>query len=74
LKKNKHSKKTEITLDKYNNITTRKFKQCDEKIETLDKNLQGKIGNVESTVNVALKNNKESLYSIVTAFEMRIKD
>jgi polyhydroxyalkanoate synthesis regulator phasin len=74
LKKNKQSKKFEITLDKVNSITTRKFKQCDEKLESLDKNLQSKIGNVEATVTVALKNNKESLYNIVTAFEMRIKD
>jgi hypothetical protein len=74
LKRNKNSKKTEITLDKYNNISTRKFKQFEDKQEALDKNLQAKVGNLESTVNVSLKNTKESLYSIISTFEMQIKD
>lgn len=74
MKRNKNSKKTEITLDKYNNISTRKFKQFEDKQEALDKNLQAKVGNLESTVNVSLKNTKESLYSIISTFEMQIKD
>lgn len=61
-------------MDKYNNISTRKFKQSEDKHEALDKSILTKLGNLEATVNVSIKNTKESLKSIITAFEMQIKD
>lgn len=67
-------KKTNSTLERYNNITTRKFKQTDDKLAALEKQFGDKLKTVESTINGSIKNIKEGLNRTISSFELQIKD
>jgi hypothetical protein len=67
-------KKTNSTLERYNNITTRKFKQTDDKLTALEKQFGDKLKTVESTINGSIKNIKEGLNRTITSFDLQIKE
>lgn len=65
--------KTNSTLDRYNNVSTRKFKQLEEKSHLFEKITENRVQQLESTVATSVKSMKDVINNTISHFEERLK-